>query len=148
MKKTKKGIIVWDENADANLKPYVTKTDWKIKNISRSEKGVSLKDSVMTEKYTKHRLPVFTGDTTIFEEVNAENGATGYVVHSSYNTLRGETIEGLGEQVQKFFTNYKASHLVDKVWFIPYIGEPFQKIKSIKRYYLEKIKKRKKRTKR
>lgn len=99
MKKTKQGIIVFDEGANAQLKPYVQKAGWRVESVSNVDKNIRYKDPSVAKKYTKGRLPLFTGDKNVCCEVPHETAATGYVVQET--TVSPTDLHKYGLKVQK-----------------------------------------------
>jgi|GEM_PF-1981898 len=129
MEKTKQGIIVFDEGANAKLKPYIQKSGWRVNAISNIDRGIRFKDPSVAKKYTKGKYPLFTGDKRVCYEVPHETGATGYVVQET--TIAPTDLDQYGLKVQKFFKEHKSRHLYGVVWRIPKKDKPFIIISNI-----------------
>lgn len=133
MSKTKKGTIIWDENADQDLQPHVRNANWIVKTITPFDRGTSLKDHQIAKKYTKNIHPIFTGDNTFVDDVDSESGASGYVVHQK--VAKGAEFAALCENVGNFFNKYSQPDIKNTAWFIPYKGEPYKTIENLERYH-------------
>jgi len=103
-----------------------------------------ISDSTFAKKYTKNRYPIFTSDVTFIDDTPYESGASGYVVTEGYNPKKGETFDVLGKQVEKFFLKYRATHISNKMWLIPYKGKEKIVIDNLKKHYEYKRQKAKK----
>lgn len=119
-----RGKIVWDESADARLKPHVQLAGWELILMKQTDRGIGMKDPVMLKRYAKGKHPVFTSDRTCYFENPVSEGATGFVLTESFGKKDAPIYSA---KVQEFMSSITTKNTNNKVWVIHKDKEPSSK---------------------
>jgi len=119
-RKTDKGTVVADENANRIFVNIAREEGWNVTTISPVDRGVKLSDPQVVIKYTKGTHPIFTADKTAYKLTKEERGKSGYIIHKNPTK---EEMPSYTLKVRDYFKNYTERHTHNMKWTIEHDGD-------------------------
>jgi len=123
-RKTNKGTLVADENANAIFVNIAREEGWNVTTMSPVYKNIKLSDPQVSIKYTKGTHPIFTADKTAYKLTDKERGKSGYIIHKIPSKKDTESYK---MRVRGFFKNTTEKHTHNIKWIIEETGEHTKK---------------------
>ena len=136
MSKQRKGKFVADEGANRRYVQIGREEGWEVITIPPTLKGIRLPDSVVVEKFTQGRHPIFTSDKLSYRLTTKQLKRSGYIIHKTPVPAHATAYE---KQIRLFFRQYTERDTHQVKWTIEFAGEPKkEKLVSTKPYEVEK----------